>query len=149
MFVRLSFYFLRPPRSYSCSGEKCALPALGTTSWSPAEKRMVRRMMNVFGGESGNVTLVPLTRRKENLMKKIGNGLGTREFRSWQTNAKRKKNAIRTRNQRERKRRKKKTKETKKKNMEKKEIYKGRNTPPLHSNIRTNKKKFRLRIFKM
>ena len=26
MFVRLSFYFLRPPRSYSCSGKKCALP---------------------------------------------------------------------------------------------------------------------------
>ena len=86
VFVRL-FYFLLSPRSYSCSGKKCALPTSESlVDHRLAVKRMVRRVMNVCRGEGGNVTLMPLTRKK-NLMEKHW----TRESRSWQTNAKRRK----------------------------------------------------------
>ena len=63
VFVRLSFYFLRPPRSYSCSGKKCVLPPSEPLVDHRPRSEMVRRMMNVCGGRGGIVT-ISVSRRK-------------------------------------------------------------------------------------
>ena len=55
VFVRL-FYFLLSPRSYSCSGKKCALPHSEPLVDHRPRSDMVRRGCNVCGGEVGIVT---------------------------------------------------------------------------------------------
>ena len=52
------FIFSCPPDRILVVARKVRYPSR-TTSWSLAEKRMVRRLMNVCGGEEGNVTTWP------------------------------------------------------------------------------------------
>ena len=47
-----ALFFLPLPRSYSCSGKKCALPPSGPlVDHRPKRSDMVRRGCNVCGGE--------------------------------------------------------------------------------------------------
>ena len=72
--------------------------------------------------------MVPLTREKRPDEKKL-EMIGRENRKKLTANGKRrKKNAIRTRNRRDREKRKRKREKQRKKKMEKKEIYKGRNT---------------------
>ena len=62
VFVRL-FYFLLSPRSYSCSGKKCALPPSEPLVDHRPRRDMVRRGCNVCGGEGGIVTQPQIVNR--------------------------------------------------------------------------------------
>ena len=83
--------------------------------YQPAKKKRFEKRMNARGGEGVTLQMVPLTREKKNLMKKIGIDRGAGSLEADSERKKKKKNAIRTRNRRDREKRKREKQRKKKK----------------------------------